>query len=216
MHRPDLGPGPEPTPQPIGLPWARVYRHVIGGRRRISEHTCVYDAYIHVHIFHNATPSEHAKGIACRRRRGRPSPHGIPFFESCPLMVGYATPSCGPYLGEKSATPVSRGLFATDASCLPGPFDPPLQCLRVMPLMVGYATPSCGPYLGEKVRHPSRAGSSRPVHHVSPPPLTPHFNVVVSFIVTSRSAVALRRHCSTQFNIEMGGEGGARGGAHGS
>ena len=42
-----------------------------------------------------------------------------------------------------------------------------------------------------------------------PPPLTPHFNVVVSFIVTSRSAVALRRHCSTQFNIEMGGEGGA-------
>ena len=44
-----------------------------------------------------------------------------PFFESCPLMVGYATPSCGPYLGEKSATPVSRGLFATDASCLPRP-----------------------------------------------------------------------------------------------
>ena len=84
-----------------------------------------------------------------------------------PLMVGYATPSCGPYLGEKSATPVSRGLFATDAPCLPRPFDP-------------------------------------------------HFNVVVSFIVTSRSAVALRRHCSTQFNIEMGGEGGARGGAHGS
>ena len=50
-----------------------------------------------------------------------PSPHGTPFFESCPLMVGYATPSCGPYLGEKSATPVSRGLFATDASCLPRP-----------------------------------------------------------------------------------------------
>ena len=42
-----------------------------------------------------------------------------------------------------------------------------------------------------------------------PPPLTPHFNVVVSFIVTPRSAVALRRHCSTQLNIEMGGEGGA-------
>ena len=61
----------------------------------------------------------------------------------------------------------------------------------------------------KKVRHPSRAGSSRPMHHVSPPPLTPHFNVVVSFIVTSRSAVALRRHRSTQINIEMGGEGGA-------
>ena len=27
----------------------------------------------------------------------------------------------------------------------------------------------------KKVRHPSRAGSSRPMHHVSPPPLTPPF-----------------------------------------
>ena len=101
---------------------------------------------------------------------------------------------------------------ATDASCLPGPLlTSPFSSMSSNHAPYGRVrNPILRSIPGRKKCDTRLARALRDRCIMSPPPpLTPHFNVVVSFIVTSRSAVALRRHCSTQFNIEMGGEGGA-------